>query len=84
MSTISLDDPNALQRLKELLFGGEEGEIEVTQGAFSVRVQVSTPEEEQLLEKRPLGLWADIYGPIELSPDFNDELPDSFWLGNDA
>jgi len=33
--------------------------------------------------RKPKRVWGQFRGMMKMSPDFNDELPDSFWLGEE-
>lgn len=47
----------------------------------TVRVQVQVDDQAKAPKGFVLGLHA---GMMTMSPDFDDPLPDSFWLGKDA
>ncbi|MEI6233235.1 MAG: hypothetical protein WCT04_09290 [Planctomycetota bacterium] len=32
---------------------------------------------------KPTRVWGQFRGLMSMSPDFNDELPDSFWMGEE-
>jgi hypothetical protein len=80
MSTISLDDPQAVERLKLLL--GTNEQIFVTDGSVVAEVKrVARKPVEINRAPRVPGRWAHLN--IKVPDDFNDELPDSFWLGEE-
>ncbi len=63
---------------------GPTGELTLEHVPFApgqiVRVQVQVEERAQPRTGFVFGLHA---GMMEMSPDFDDPLPDSFWLGED-
>ena len=64
---------------------GPQGQLSLSHVPFapgqSVRVQVQVDETAQAPTGFVFGLHA---GMMEMSADFDDPLPDSFWLGKDA
>ena len=64
---------------------GPGGELTLEDVPFApgqaVRVQVQVDEPAEVPTGFDFGLHA---GMMEMSPDFDDPLPDSFWLGKDA
>ena len=64
---------------------GPTGELNLENVPFApgqaVRVQVQVDEPAEVPTGFVFGLHA---GMMEMSPDFDDPLPDSFWLGKDA
>ena len=64
---------------------GPAGELNLDHVPFApgqaVRVQVQVDEPVKVTTGFVFGLHA---GMMEMSPDFDDPLPDSFWLGKDA
>ena len=71
----------AKDRLQEILDEGAKGEeIEITKGdGTTYRVAVTVRSAAQRAERIP-----DLHpGSFTMSDDFNEELPDSFWLGEE-
>ena len=64
---------------------GPAGELTLSDVPFApgqaVRVQVQVDESAEVPTGFVFGLHA---GMMDMSPDFDDPLPDSFWLGKDA
>lgn len=80
MSTISLEDPCALQQLKEFLRLGED--VLVSDGGKVIaKVSKLSIESVDTPKRRELGRLAHL--GLVLPDDFDDELPDSFWFGED-
>ena len=76
--TIELNDlPNHLMELRHRLHAGEE--ITLTDGGEAVAKVVPQPAPEQPTASRRLGFARGCVAWI--APDFDDPLPDEFWLG---
>jgi len=79
MKTLTIGE--AKVRLQEILDEGAKGEeIEITNGdGTTYRVAVTVRSAEARAERIP-----DLHpGSFTMSDDFNEELPDSFWLGEE-
>ena len=79
MTKLTIDEAQA--RLQEILDEGAKGEeIEITNGdGTTYRVAVTARSSAQNGERIP-----DLHpGSFTMSDDFNEELPDSFWLGEE-
>ena len=74
--TVSLSENVALQTVIALTRNGDEVVIEENGEPLARLLPIPRPEKKE----RALGLRE---GQVWLSDDFDDELPDSFWLGEE-
>jgi len=75
MATTTVDINETPTQLSDLLLLTSDGtEVIIAKGGKTVARLVPAPQRK----KRTANLFP---GSIETTPDFDDELPDSFWLG---